>query len=60
LTVNCVLVEESVNILKEFYIAFLLDRSSAKPICVHSKFGGMDIEEGLFFIFSAKKRYSCL
>ena len=52
MTVNCVLVEESVNILKEFYIAFLLDRSSAKPICVHSKFGGMDIEEGLIVLFS--------
>jgi succinyl-CoA synthetase beta subunit len=47
LSVNCVLVEESVNILKEFYVAFLLDRATSKPIVVHSKFGGMDIEEGI-------------
>jgi len=45
LTVNCVLVEESVVIKKEYYVAILLDRANSMPAIIHSKFGGMDIEE---------------
>lgn len=45
LPVNSVLVHEGVDIDKQIYLAFLLDRKSGGPACVSSKKGGMDIEE---------------
>lgn len=45
LKVNAVLVHEGIDIKKEIYIAFILDRTSQLPCCIASKFGGMDIEE---------------
>ena len=41
------MVEESVVIKKEYYIAILLDRANSMPAIIHIKFGGMDIEEGI-------------
>lgn len=43
--VNQVLVAESVEIVKEFYFAVLMDRASGAPVIVASREGGMDIEE---------------
>ena len=45
LTVNCVLVHEGVDIKKQLYLAFILDRQSQGPAIVASKYGGMEIEE---------------
>ena len=38
-------IEEATDIEREIYLAFLLDRSSERIICVASTEGGMDIEE---------------
>lgn len=43
--VNQVLVEEGVEIAREFYLAVTVDRQSAKPVMIFSQSGGMDIEE---------------
>ncbi|MDB9741563.1 ADP-forming succinate--CoA ligase subunit beta [Akkermansiaceae bacterium] len=43
--VNKVMVAESVDIDKEFYLSILLDRSTCRPVIVASTEGGMDIEE---------------
>ncbi|CEL94328.1 unnamed protein product [Vitrella brassicaformis CCMP3155] len=43
--VNKVLVHEGVNIVKELYLAIVLDRSYASPVIVASTQGGMDIEQ---------------
>lgn len=44
LAVNSVLIHEGVDIDKQIYLAFLLDRESGGPVVVASKKGGMDIE----------------
>ena len=38
-------IEEATDIEREIYIAFVLDRSSERIMCVASSSGGMDIEE---------------
>ena len=43
--VNTVLVAGAETILKEFYLAVLLDRASCRPLLMASTEGGMDIEE---------------
>lgn len=45
ISVKKVLVEETVSIDKEFYIAFIIDRSTANPVLIISTEGGMEIEE---------------
>ncbi|MDW7775349.1 MAG: ADP-forming succinate--CoA ligase subunit beta [Methanosarcinales archaeon] len=45
LPVTKVLVEESVDIVQEFYVAIALDRSSRRPLLMASASGGVDIEE---------------
>jgi len=43
--VSKVMVAESVDIDKEFYLSILLDRATCRPVIVASTEGGMDIEE---------------
>ena len=43
--VRKVLVEEGLNIEKEYYMAVVMDRSSEKIVIMASEAGGMDIEE---------------
>ncbi|KXA90291.1 succinyl-CoA synthetase subunit beta [candidate division MSBL1 archaeon SCGC-AAA259E22] len=43
--VKKVLVEEALNIEKEYYVGFTLDRGSGKPVAIISSRGGVDIEE---------------
>ncbi len=43
--VNKLLVEAASQIVKEFYLAVLLDRAISRPILMASTAGGMDIEE---------------
>ena len=43
---NAVLIHEGVDIKRELYIAFILDRQTQKPSLICSKFGGVEIEEG--------------
>uniref|UniRef100_A0A0G4F164 Succinate--CoA ligase [ADP-forming] subunit beta, mitochondrial n=1 Tax=Chromera velia CCMP2878 TaxID=1169474 RepID=A0A0G4F164_9ALVE len=43
--VNKVLVHEGVDIVKELYLAIVLDRKYGGPVLIASKEGGMDIEE---------------
>jgi malate-CoA ligase subunit beta len=38
-------IEEATDIAREIYLAFVLDRSSERVMCVASSSGGMDIEE---------------
>jgi succinyl-CoA synthetase beta subunit len=45
LQVNAVLVHEGVDIVRQIYLAFILDRNSQKPAIVASKNGGVEIEE---------------
>lgn len=45
LDVAAVLVHEGVNIQKQIYLAFILDRASQKPAIIASTEGGMEIEE---------------
>lgn len=45
LTVEKVLVEEAINIDKEFYIGITLDRSKSRNCFMFSPMGGVDIEE---------------
>jgi len=44
-TVHQVLVEEGVNIDREFYLAVVIDRSKTRPVVIFSQAGGMEIEE---------------
>jgi len=44
-----VLIHESVEIKRELYLAFILDRKSQRPAIICSKHGGVDIEEGVLF-----------
>jgi len=43
--VHQVLIEEGVNIDREFYLAAVIDRSKARPVVIFSQAGGMEIEE---------------
>ena len=43
--VRRLLVEEGVEIARELYASFVIDRSSGRPLCIASAAGGMDIEE---------------
>ncbi len=43
--VNAVLVEEALNIARELYLSFLVDRETERIVIVASAAGGMDIEE---------------
>ena len=43
--VNAVLVHEGVDIDRQIYLAFILDRNTQGPAMIASKFGGMEIEE---------------
>ena len=43
--VSTLLVEEKIEIDKEFYVAMSIDYSLSKPIAITSAFGGVDIEE---------------
>jgi len=43
--VSKVMIAESVDIDKEFYLSILLDRATCRPVIVASTEGGMDIEE---------------
>lgn len=45
LTVNAVLIHEGVDIVRQIYLAFILDRNSQRPAIVASIEGGMEIEE---------------
>ncbi|NQU14573.1 MAG: ADP-forming succinate--CoA ligase subunit beta [Desulfobacteraceae bacterium] len=43
--VNQVLIEEGIEIDREFYLSMVIDRSSASPTMIFSTAGGMEIEE---------------
>ena len=43
--VNSVLVFEAIEISKQTYLAFMLDRNFGGPVCIYSKHGGVSIEE---------------
>ena len=43
--VNCVLIEQGVNIDKEFYLGIVIDRSQQRPVFMASREGGVEIEE---------------
>ncbi len=43
--VNQVLIEEGIEIDREFYLSMVIDRSSASPTMIFSQAGGMEIEE---------------
>lgn len=43
--VQAVLIEEALNIKKEFYLGIVIDRSRQKPVLMASCEGGVDIEE---------------
>lgn len=45
LKVNAVLVHEGVDIIRQIYFAFILDRNSQSPAIVASTEGGVEIEE---------------
>jgi succinyl-CoA synthetase beta subunit len=45
LRVNAVLIHEGVDIVRQIYLAFILDRNSQRPAIVASLEGGMEIEE---------------
>jgi len=44
-TVDRILIGEAVNIEKEYYVSYVIDRSTKSTILMLSKEGGMDIEE---------------
>ena len=43
--VRCVLVEEGLNIAREFYLGIVIDRSQQQPVFMASSEGGVEIEE---------------
>lgn len=43
--VNQVLIEEGIDIDREYYLSVSIDRSTAEPVMIFSQAGGMDIEE---------------
>ena len=44
-TVDRILIGQAVNILKEYYVSYVVDRNTKSTILMLSKDGGMDIEE---------------
>ncbi|MEQ1837664.1 MAG: ADP-forming succinate--CoA ligase subunit beta [Candidatus Nitrotoga sp.] len=42
--VRCLLIEEGVHIVREFYVAFVVDRSKQRAVLIASSEGGMEIE----------------
>jgi len=44
-TVHQVLIEEGMDMVKEFYLGITVDRSTATPTMIFSQAGGMEIEE---------------
>lgn len=44
-TVNQVLIEEGIEINREYYLSMIVDRSTACPTMIFSQAGGMEIEE---------------
>lgn len=45
LKVDAVLIHEGVDIVRQIYFAFILDRNSQRPAIVASTEGGVEIEE---------------
>jgi succinyl-CoA synthetase beta subunit len=45
ITVNQVLIEEGIEIDREYYLSMVVDRTTASPIMIFSPAGGMDIEQ---------------
>ncbi len=45
LPINSVLIEEGINIDKEYYVGLTLDREVSRPVLMVSAAGGMEIEE---------------
>lgn len=45
LKVNAVLIHEGVDIVRQLYFAFILDRNSQRPAIIASTEGGVEIEE---------------
>lgn len=45
LPVEKILIEQALNIKKEYYISIVMDRQKSKPVVIASKEGGIDIEE---------------
>ena len=43
--VNQILLTPATKVLKEVYVAFLLDRAEERMVCIYSAEGGMEIEE---------------
>jgi len=43
--VQCVLIEEGLEIQKEFYLGIVIDRSQQRPVFMASREGGVEIEE---------------
>lgn len=43
--VEKVLVEEQLNMRKEYYVGYVVDKSSRLPTVIFSRMGGMDVEE---------------
>ena len=43
--VRCLLVEEGLNIAREFYLGIVIDRSQQQPVFMASSEGGVEIEE---------------
>ena len=44
-TVHQLLIEEGLDIEREFYLSMVIDRSAARPTMIFSQAGGMEIEE---------------
>ncbi|HDZ89383.1 MAG TPA: ADP-forming succinate--CoA ligase subunit beta, partial [Deltaproteobacteria bacterium] len=44
-TVNQVLIEEGIEINREYYLSMIVDRATASPTMIFSQAGGMEIEE---------------
>ena len=44
--VNRLLIEEGSNIKKEYYLSFVIDRTTARVVMMGSEEGGMEIEKG--------------
>lgn len=42
--VGCLLVEEGMHVVREFYVAFVVDRSKQRVVLIASSEGGMEIE----------------
>jgi succinyl-CoA synthetase beta subunit len=43
-TVNRVLIEEALHVARELYLGIVIDRTTARPVCMASSEGGVEIE----------------